>query len=163
MYAFFYTDPRSPRAPAENFPGGGLNRYFWSNMGSNLKKLAVSAHLYGQNKKISPARGGGPGPTLPISAGAPGWRRGSYSADAALSSRLVHPVVRLLALLAKTQRFVCITWVALTHVMLHLTSRRLKINCSNCWDESFASACCASCSIDSNWNSSTVWSGFCMV
>ena len=58
------------RAPAENFSGGGgLNRYFSSNMGVKSKKLAVSARLYGQNKKISPVRGGSPGPTLPISAG----------------------------------------------------------------------------------------------
>ena len=39
-------------------------------MGVKSKNLAASTHLYGQNKKTSPARGA-PGPTLPISAGAP--------------------------------------------------------------------------------------------
>ena len=61
----------SGKSAGRKFSRRGLNRYFSSIIGVKSKNLAVSARLYGKNKKISPARGGGPGPTLPISAGAP--------------------------------------------------------------------------------------------
>ena len=51
------------KSAGRKFSRGGLNLYFSSNMGVKSKKLGVSARLYGQNKKISPARGGaGPHP-----------------------------------------------------------------------------------------------------
>ena len=52
----------SGKSAGRKFSRRGLNRYFSSIIGVKSKNLAVSARLYGKNKKISPARGGGPGP-----------------------------------------------------------------------------------------------------
>ena len=58
------------RAPAENFPGG-LNRIFHQIWGSNLKKNGRFGPFVWSKKENFTGQGGGPGPTLPISAGAP--------------------------------------------------------------------------------------------